>query len=134
MRELYTLLPALAYGNKSVEGKTQLNVNLGPLQRKLISPPAANYCHEIKWFVLFGECQLFNGKRRRGGGAKEEGKKTHYTVTAGICLQDYFTSAKRKAGWFTPQGSTELSLVKGSLLGGESLLLPAEGLPKGAQR
>lgn len=70
MRELYIPLPALAYGNKSMEGKTQLSVNLGPLERELISPPAANYCHEIKHFVLFGECQPFNGKTRRGGKAK----------------------------------------------------------------
>lgn len=70
MRQLYIPLPALAYGNKSMEGKTQLSVNLGPLERELISPPAANYCHEIKHFVLFGECQPFNGKTRRGRKAK----------------------------------------------------------------
>lgn len=72
MRELYILLPALTYGNKSMEGKTQLSVNLGPSERELISPPAANYCHEIKCFVLFGECQPFHGKTKEG---KRERKK-----------------------------------------------------------
>jgi len=74
MRDLYILLPALAYGNKSMEGKTQLSVNLEPSETELISPPTANYCHEIKRFVLFGECQAFNGKTRRGRGGKQRKK------------------------------------------------------------
>lgn len=58
------LLPALADGNKSMEGKTQLGGNLGAPERELINPPAANYCHEIKWFVLFGEHQPVDGKTK----------------------------------------------------------------------
>lgn len=48
-----------------MEGKTQLGGNLGAPERELISPPpAANYCHEIKWFVLFGEHQPVDGKTK----------------------------------------------------------------------
>lgn len=63
--------PALAHENKSTEGKTQLSVNPGPLERELISPPAAYYCHEIKCFVLFGERQPFKEKTKEEKSQKE---------------------------------------------------------------
>lgn len=93
MRELYILLPALVYRNKSMEGKTQLSVNLGPLGRELISPPAANYCHEIKCFVLFGECQPFHGKTRR---AKRK-KKIVLSLLEFVCKTTLSVSRERQA-------------------------------------
>jgi len=65
-----------------MEGKTQLSENPGSLERELISPPAAYYCHEIKCFVLFGERQPSKEKTKEEKAQKEKTKPK----TKGISL------------------------------------------------
>lgn len=102
-----------------MEGKTQLSGNLGALERELISPPAANYCHEIKWFVLFGERQQVNGKTKAEKAQMEKKKIKHRAVTAGICLQDHVISAERKGRLLHPAGGQTAQFRKRQLGGGK---------------
>lgn len=117
MRELYILLPALAYGNKSMEGKTQLSVNLGPSERELISPPAANYCHEIKCFVLFGECQPFHGKTKEGKRKRKRKKKASRCRCWNLFARPLY-QRQEKSRLFYTAGVQIAQLAKRQLAGG----------------
>lgn len=126
--DLHRLLPALAHGNRSMEGKKQLSENPGSLERELISPPAAYYCHEIKCFVLFGECQPSKEKTKE---EKAQKKKQNQKQKASRCrcwnlFARLLYQCQENGRLFATAGVHIAQLNKRSLVGAQSQLLPAE--------